>query len=162
MSLTKQDVLRHLSETGISYKNVEHRAIYTMEEMLSLGLPNTERVAKNLFLKDKGRNYYLLTVPEDRKVNLKELRAILSSKALTFAKPEELESILGVISGAVTPFGLLNDNEKRVAMVFDNFFKGGLIGVHPVDNTATVFLDFEDLVKVVSPFAKEVIFIDLG
>ncbi|MBQ3394322.1 MAG: prolyl-tRNA synthetase associated domain-containing protein [Oscillospiraceae bacterium] len=161
MSLKKEDILARLSESGIEYNNIDHPAVYTIEEMLQVGLPDTDRVAKNLFLRDDKKHYYLLTVPEDRKVNMKELRSILSSRPLSFARPEELDSVLGVISGAVTPFGLLNDGEKRVTMVFDNYFRGGLIGVHPVDNTATVFLGFEDLVGVVAPFAKEVVFIDL-
>ena len=161
MSLKKEDILTRLSESGIEYDNIDHPAVYTIEEMLQVGLPHTDRVAKNLFLRDDKKHYYLLTVPEDRKVNMKELRSILSSRPLSFAKPEELDIVLGVISGAVTPFGLLNDSEKRVTMVFDNYFKGGLIGVHPVDNTATVFLGFEELVGVVTPYAKEVIFIDL-
>ena len=51
--------------------------------------------------------------------------------------------------GAVTPLGLLNDEERKVTLYLDAAFCGGLIGVHPNDNTATVWLKVADLVMLI-------------
>ncbi len=160
MPLEKNDILKLLDEKEIPYVNIDHPAVYNMDEMRRLGLPDTDRVAKNLFLKDDRKHYYLVTLKGDRRLSMKELRAVLGTRPLTFAKAEELAGILGLIAGEVTPFGLLNDQNRQVTMVFDTFFAGGKIGVHPVDNTASVYLAFGDLVRAVSERAKEVVFLD--
>ena len=105
-----------------------------MEELAQVTLPYPDRDAKNLFVRDdKRRNYYLITVRGDKRVNLKEFRRRQGTKPLTFASPEELQAILGLIPGAVTPFGLLNDEECRVHFYIDrDFWQGsGLIGGAP-------------------------------
>lgn len=58
--------------------------------------------------------------------------------------------ILGLIPGVVTPLGLLNDLEHKVTFWLDkSFLEGsGLIGVHPNDNTATVWLKTQDLLQL--------------
>ena len=52
-------------------------------------------------------------------------------------------------TGAVSPFGLLNDAEHAVHFYWDKRFakNGGIIGIHPNDNTATVWLKADDSVK---------------
>lgn len=72
------------------------------------------------------------------------------SRALSFASADDLMDILGLIPGAVTPLGLLNDREGKVLFWLDHAFLGapGLIGVHPNDNTATVWLKTEDLLRI--------------
>ncbi len=60
-------------------------------------------------------------------------------------------AILGLIPGAVTPLGLLNDAEHKVQHFIDRVFLDapGIIGVHPNDNTATVFLKTRDLIELI-------------
>ena len=146
--MDKQAVYRFLDEKKIEHEITEHSAVYNMQELEQVALPYPDRDAKNLFVRDdKRRNYYLITVKGDKRVNLKDFRRSQGTKPLTFASPEELQEILGLIPGAVTPFGLLNDAECRVHFYIDqDFWQGsGLIGVHPNDNTATVWLKAEDL-----------------
>ncbi len=61
---------------------------------------------------------------------------------MSFASTEDLEAVLGLEKGAVTPFGLLNDTQHRTkCFVDEDFLAGdGLIGVHPLTNRATVVL----------------------
>lgn len=149
--MTKQEVYDFLDAKQIRHEITEHPAVYNMEELAQVSLPYPDRDAKNLFVRDdKRRNYYLLTVWGDKRVNLKDFRRKQGTKPLTFASPEELQEILGLIPGAVTPFGLLNDGQCRVHFYIDrDFWQGsGLIGVHPNDNTATVWLKAEDLVTL--------------
>lgn len=146
--MNKQEVYHFLEEKQIRYEVTEHPAVYNMQELEQVELPYPDRDAKKLFVRDdKRRNYYLITVQGDKRVNLKEFRRKQGTKPLTFASPEELQQLLGLIPGAVTPFGLLNDTECKVHFYIDrDFWQGsGLIGVHPNDNTATVWLQAEEL-----------------
>ena len=65
--------------------------------------------------------------------------------------------IMGLKPGSVTPFGVLNDDELRVKVFFDSAF-GGLIGVHPNDNTATVWLNINDLADIIRRHGNSVEF----
>lgn len=150
-----------LKEKNIEYTLVEHPAVYTIEEMMRLNLPHSEAVAKNLFLRDdKKRNYYIVTTREEKRTNLKELRARLGSRPLTFASEDDLGTMLGLIRGSVTPLGILNDSDKKVQVIIDKSFEGQLIGVHPNDNTATVWLRCDDLTKITADHGNNVIFVE--
>ena len=162
--MNKQDVYRFLTDKQIRYEVTEHPAVYNMQELEQVELPYPDRDAKNLFVRDdKRRNYYLITVKGDKRVNLKEFRRRQGTKPLTFASPEELQQSLGLIPGAVTPFGLLNDDACNVHFYIDRDFwqESGLIGVHPNDNTATVWLQAEDLAALLREHGTAVDVVDL-
>ena len=123
-----------------------------MAEMAAVSLPYPEADAKNLFVRDdKKQQYYLMTVQGNKRVNLKEFRKKNNTRPLSFASEEELMAILGLFPGAVTPLGLLNDTEHKVQCFIDRAFLDapGIIGVHPNDNTATVFLKTRDLIEMI-------------
>ena len=155
----KQEVYDYLKENGIWHEVTEHAAVFNMEELDAVQLPYPDCDAKNLFVRDdKRRFYYLITVKGDKRVDLKEFRKIYGTKPLTFVKPDELVEILGLIPGAVSPFGLLNDADKKVVFYIDAAFKEepGLIGIHPNDNTATVWLKAENLISIIEEHGNEV------
>ncbi len=148
--LGKAEVIALLRERGVDFDVVEHEAVYTMEGMDALALPFADEVVKNLFLRDdKKRNYYLVVMPEDKPANIKELRATLEARPLRFASEEDLAKYLGVIAGAVTPFGALNDPEGIVQVVFDEDLRGYAgLGVHPNDNTATLHVPLDAILAL--------------
>ncbi len=147
--MERQEILRLLNENGIVYRIVEHPAVYTMEEMHALQLEQEDAVARNLFLRDdKKRNWYLLVMHGDRPVDLKELRHLLGSRPLSFASESSLHEMLGLQKGAVTPLGALNDKEHIVQVVIDEEYRHQMIGVHPDSNTATVWMNCDDLVHL--------------
>ena len=128
-----------------------------MEELAAVDLPYPDCDAKNLFVRDdKKRNYYLITVKGEKRVNLKEFRKAHGLRNLSFASPDDLEKIMGLIPGAVTPLGLLNDEEKKVIFYLDQEFEESLIGVHPNDNTATVWMQSKDLLALLKEHGTEV------
>ena len=146
--MTKQETYQYLTEHDVPFEITEHQAVYNMAELDSVSLPYPDADAKNLFVRDdKRRNYYLITVKGDKRVNLKEFRKKHGLRNLTFASADELMDILGLIPGAVTPLGLLNDAEHKVELYLDAAFMGGMMGIHPNDNTATVWLKPDDLVE---------------
>lgn len=146
MANDKNGVLALLESAAIKYEVTEHRPIYTVEEGEALKLPHPEAIARTLFLcDDKHQNFWLVTLPKDKKLNLKALRTQLGSRRLTFAAAEELDAMLNLPPGSVTPLGALNDAECRVPVIIDAAFKESLIGVPLLTNTATIWLNGADL-----------------
>ena len=156
-------VLAKLGELQIPYELIEHAAVYTVEEMERLRLPHTDRIAKNLFIRDeKKRNYFLVTMLKNKSANLKELRSKLESKPLSFASEDDLYKYLKLYRGEVSPLGVLNDADNAVTVVIDNDVKTQeLIGVHPNDNTATVYIAVGDLIKLLETKGQKTTFVDL-
>ena len=156
--MNKEEIYKYLTDNGVKYEITEHKAVFNMEELGDVELPYPEWDAKNLFVRDdKKSNYYLITVRGEKRVNLKDFRRENGTRPLTFASSEELSEILGLIPGAVTPLGLLNDNDHRVKFYLDNDFKDmEFIGVHPNDNTATVWLSPADLIRLLKENGNEI------
>ena len=162
--MNKTEIYRFLDNKEISYETTEHKAVFNMEELNEVNLPYPEDNAKNLFVRDdKRRNYYLITVKGDKRVNLKEFRKANGTKPLTFASSEDLLEIMKLETGAVTPFGLLNDDERRVEFYFDKSFLEGnaMIGCHPNENTATVRLKSRDLIKLIEKHGNTVHIVEM-
>lgn len=158
--MDKRDIYDYLKERHIGFETTEHQAVYTMEELSDVVLPYPEADAKNLFVRDdKKRQYYLITVKGDKRVDLKAFRRQHATRPLSFASENELKDILDLVPGAVTPLGILNDAEHRVQLYLDEDFldSPGLIGVHPNDNTATVWLKTEDLIAIIQEHGSRVV-----
>lgn len=150
--MNKQEIYAFLKEHRIPHEITEHAAVFNMEEVSHLDLPHPEADAKNIFIRDKrSRIYYLITVRGAKRVDLKAFRQMQETGPLGFASAEDLMAILGLIPGSVTPLGLLNDHERKVRFFLDRaFLEGeGLIGVHPNENDATVWMQAEDLLAII-------------
>lgn len=152
-----------LEERAIPSQWAQHPAVHTIAEMRALGLKHAEMVAKNLFLRDdKKRNYYLVSVHQDRLVDLKSLRLQLGSRPLSFASPQDLQRLLKLEPGSVTPFRVLHDHQHQVTVVMDTAFRSmRTIGIHPNDNTQTVWLSVSDLETVIRTFGNQFLWVDL-
>lgn len=160
--MNKTETYQYLTEHNIVYEVSEHKAVFNMEEAEALALPYPECDAKNLFIRDdKKQNYYLITVKGDKRVDLKEFRKQHGLRALSFASPEELSAVMGLIPGAVTPLGILNDVERRVHFYLDKSFIGGKIGVHPNDNTATIWVQADELMDLIKKHGNAAEFTEL-
>lgn len=156
--MNKQEVYKFLKENNIWHEITEHKAVYNMAELEQIEIPYPEADAKNLFVcDDKKRNYYLITVKGNKRVDLKEFKSKNGTRSLRFASANDLMDIMVLKPGSVTPFGVLNDDELRVKVFFDSAF-GGLIGVHPNDNTATVWLNINDLADIIRRHGNSVEF----
>ncbi|MBR2259763.1 MAG: prolyl-tRNA synthetase associated domain-containing protein [Blautia sp.] len=161
--MTKQETYDYLTTHGIEYEITEHMAVFNMEELDAVKLPYPDCDAKNLFVRDdKKWNYYLITVKGDKKVNLKEFRKTHGLRNLSFASADDLMSIMKLIPGAVTPLGLLEDEDRKVTLYLDAAFGDGLIGIHPNDNTASIWLKASDLVKVIEEHGNTVNVVEIG
>ena len=154
--MTKQEKYDYLTTYGIDFEVTEHPAVFNMAEVAEISLPHPEADAKNLFVRDdKKLHYYMITVQGDKRVDLKKFRKQHGLRNLSFASAEDLRSILDLIPGAVTPLGILNDQERRVELYLDAAFSE-LIGVHPNDNTATVWMKTVDLIRIITEHGNKV------
>lgn len=162
MSQKRDLVLQTLAERNIPYQLWEHPAVYTIEEMDALDLPAPEAVVKNLFLRDaKGRRYFLVVLSKEKQADLRALGERLGVK-LSFASPERLAACMGLEKGSVTPFGVLNDQERKVEVLLDQDLRTRpLVAVHPNENTATVALAPDDLLQVLEDHGNPVTWLEL-
>ena len=160
--MNKQETYQYLKDHNISFEITEHPAVYNMEELESIDLPYPEGDAKNLFVRDdKKKNYYLITVKGDKRVNLKDFRKAHGLRPLSFASPEDLKKYMDLTPGAVTPLGLLNVEEAPITLYLDSEFKDSIIGIHPNENTATVWLQGDDLVALLRENGCEVEIVEI-
>ena len=158
--MNKQQIYDYLQENSIWHEITEHKDVYNMAELAEVPCPYPEADAKNLFVRDdKKQNYYLITVKGEKRVNLKAFRKAQGTRNLSFASAEDLLERLALIPGAVTPLGVLNDETRSVQVFLDQDFlqEPGLVGVHPNENTATVWLKTEDLIRIIREHGNEVV-----
>lgn len=155
--MNKTEIYQYLTENNIWHEITQHEAVYNMEELKAVELPYPEWDAKNLFVRDdKKRNYYLITVKGEKRVDLKEFRKQNGLRNLSFASEADLMEYMQLTPGSVSPLGLLNDPEHRVQFYLDAELAGNKIGVHPNDNTATVWMETDDLIKLIQNNGNEV------
>ncbi len=163
MNDTIKNTLAALDNRNIKYTIKEHEPVYTMDEMVVLGLDHDAVITKNLFIRDdKKRNYFLIVLTKEKQLNFKALQKTMNSRPLRFASENDLTKYLGLIKGAVSPLGILNDENRTVQVLFDEDLKNCTnLGVHPNDNTATVYLAFQDLCDLIKEHGNEVGFITI-
>ena len=136
--MNKQEIYEYLSQQHIWYEVTEHKAVYNMEDLSDVEIPYPQADAKNLFVRDnKKQNYYLITVRGNQRVDLKAFRKANGTRPLSFASEEDL-------------------TEKMVFV--DAYFleNDALIGVHPNENTATIWMKTEDLLRIIRAHGNEV------
>ena len=101
--MNREETIEYLKKENIDFTIIEHPAVFTVDEADRLNLPHKEAHAKNLFIRDeKKRNYYLITLKEDKVLDLKDLRRRFGTKSLSFASSDDLERILGVKPSSMT------------------------------------------------------------
>jgi Ala-tRNA(Pro) deacylase len=135
----------------IKYIRHEHKPVYTVEEANKLDTCIPGQHCKNLFLRNrKGDVHYLAVLDEAKQMDLKLLSKQIGSTSLSFASEERLYKYLGLKSGSVSPFGLINDLERKVIVLIDRDLIGkSIINFHPNVNTATIGVSHIDLEKFI-------------
>ncbi|MCC9296600.1 prolyl-tRNA synthetase associated domain-containing protein [Clostridium sp. MT-14] len=149
MSEGEQKVYDTLNEIGIEYEKYTHKPVYTVEDVNSLDIHIPGDHTKNLFLRNrKGNVHYLVVLEDSKQADLKKLSKQIGSTPLSFASEKRLGKYLGLKPGSVSPFGLINDDDKCVRAIIDNdIFKAERVGFHPNVNTATLVISTRDFQK---------------
>ncbi len=162
--LTKIDKLgffNFLKKNNIRYKNYNHPRVYTVEESKSIKEIIEGANTKNLFLKSKKNNFYLFSLLQSSKVDLKKMNKELSLGNISFASKDYLMKYLGLLPGSVSPFGLINDKENIVKFFLDKKINDySHFNFHPLDNDATISIPKEGFFKYMELINKKVIILN--
>ena len=157
MPKSPDDLFACLERLGIAVTTVSHPPLFTVADSQTLRGEIPGGHTKNLFLKDKKGSFFLVTLGEDAGVDLKQIHHIIgASGRVSFGRPEALLELLGVAPGAVTPFGLINDERGLVKFVLDApLFDHEVINAHPLTNEATTSIAADDLLRFVRTTGHE-------
>ncbi len=152
------EIKEYLKEKEIKFKTFTHPAVYTCEEAEKYNKKIKGIHSKNLFLKDrKSRTFYLVIQPANKKVDIEELSKQLKDK-LKFANENDLKEILNVSTGAVSPFGLINDKEHKTIVVIDKeIWDSEFVSFHPNINTETLELTKQGFHKYIGSLENKLI-----
>ncbi len=143
---TPAQLMMALGALSIETKILQHPPLLTVADSKQHRPDVAGGFTKNLFVYNKKKQMWLLTLQEDRVINLKQAAKTLNAQNFSFASPERLMHYLGVHPGSVSPMALINDIGNQVQFVIDEtLLKHELIHVHPLDNRQTMTLKTEDM-----------------
>ncbi|ABW19900.1 prolyl-tRNA synthetase associated domain-containing protein [Alkaliphilus oremlandii] len=164
MDIREKKVYETLDMLNIVYDRYTHPAVYTIAEIEEHELKG-DNIAhcKNLFLRNsKGDQHYLVVIESSKKTSTKDLAKQIGSTRLSFASPDRMEQYLGLEPGAVSPFGLINDENKEVVLLIDkDLQKREKITFHPNINTASITITYEDFQRYVQWCSNTVQYVDV-
>jgi Ala-tRNA(Pro) deacylase len=150
--LRPQQLFARLAELGLAHTTVEHAPVFTVEQAKAHRGTLPGHHIKNLFLRNKKEQMWLVVALEDRAIDLKRLGEVLGAGRLSFGSAERLKRHLGVEPGSVTPLALINDEARAVRLVLDRGLADSAqinapINAHPLVNTMTTSIARTDLLK---------------
>lgn len=158
----EERLYRDLTEAEVAYNVHEHPAVFTVEESRSIKTDIECLHTKNLFLKDAGGAFFLLTVPAEARIDLKRVHPLLACRRLTFGKPDAMEALIGVTPGSVTPLAMINAEVGAITLVMDEALAVDQpVGVHPLRNTATMVLNGTDILTAARGWGHDLRVVDL-
>ncbi len=143
-----QHLLTLLDTLSVSYTLHHHVAVHSVEDATDVDQQVEATGCRNLFLRDKKKKMFLLTVQNDTAIDLKKLEKRLSCGRLSFGSAERLFDNLGVRPGSVCPFSIMNDKDHNVTLILEeDMMRQDKVAYHPMQNTMTVALTPQDLIK---------------
>lgn len=146
--LSPQQLFDRLAELGIVHRTVEHEAVFTVEQAKRHRGVLPGHHIKNLFLRNKKEEMWLVVAEEDKRIDLKALGELLGAGKLSFGSADRLMTYLGVLPGAVTPFSIINDKQRKVTVVLDqDLLEKNPVNCHPLVNTKTTAIAPQDLLR---------------
>lgn len=158
----REKLFQRFAELAIDAPTVPYPAHATVEEGKALRGAMTGTFTKNLLLKDKKGRHFLLSFHEDRALDLKTLHKRLGARGqLGFASGERVTEYLGVLPGALTPLGLINDRTGAVTAVVDaSLMETEQVNFHPLVNTESTGLRPQDLLHFIRSCEREPMLVD--
>ena len=156
-------VKEYLNTLGIQFKIVEHKPAYTTEEADKYIEGYDGVRTKTMFICNKKKtNYYMIIMDDSKRLDMNKFKEIVSEKQMKMALEEALKEKLGIEPGMVSPFGLLNNDEKDVKICMDKeIITEEIMTFHPNDNTKTLFITTKDLFKYLENIGYELNIIEL-
>lgn len=156
----KQKVFDVLDELLVEYQNYEHVPVFTCDEAKGVDIP-WFRVKSLLLRNKKASNYYMVVLPDEKKLDTNIIRDMFSDSKMSFASEERMVDLIGIRPGSVSPYALVNNSEKNIKVIFDAELKGQLIWLHPLQNDNTVVTNMDYVEKFLNHLGFEYYFKEL-
>lgn len=151
LPLSSDALLARLDEWGLPYRLHTHVPLRTVEDAKAVEdqfmVPGENALRlKNLYLRDKKKRNYLVTLEQSREVDLKALGVELGAGKFSFGSADRLLQNLGVRPGAVSPLTMINGVGNEVQFYMDAAAqKADVIYMHPLVNDRTVAMARSDV-----------------
>ena len=164
MASVKEDVLSALGALGVPYELLDHAPVHTMEDCKAAEEALGGVMPKNLFLTPRNHaTHHLLIARADAPFRTARISRQLGVSRLSFATAEELMEMLRTLPGAISPMGLLFDQERKVRLAIDRALRGEeRLLFHPCVNTATLAISGADFFgRLLPALGHEAVYVDM-
>jgi Ala-tRNA(Pro) deacylase len=142
------ELIELLDRENYNFTAHQHDALFTVEDSKKLRGEIDGAHSKNLFLKNKKNEFFLLSCEEADKIDLKKISKSLELGNVSFAKEEHLEKYLKIKPGSVSPFALLNDIGGFVNFYLEKtLYESKFVNFHPLINTCTVTIETKRFIE---------------
>lgn len=147
----QQQVYDKLKELEIDFEYYEHPEAPTIEIAAQFYRGENTTLCKNLFFRNhKGNRHYLVIMDSTQAMDIHDMEHRLHQGKLSFASPERMMKYLGVRPGSVSLFTLVNDQNHEVTLFVDKcLLDKEKVSFHPNDNTASLVISRDDMMKFV-------------
>jgi Ala-tRNA(Pro) deacylase len=163
MRTTPEQLFAYLDQLGIEHRTMSHPPIFTVEQGRDWHDKIPGLHCKNLFLKDRRDKVWLAVMPGDKRADLNRLEKRVHAARLSFGKPNLLLEVLGLTPGSVTPFGLIDDQQRRVSVIIDeDLLEAEWMNCHPLHNAASTTLRSADLLRFIRSLGYAPLIVDCG
>lgn len=163
MTASPDTLFAYLDKLSIEHATVQHDPLFTVSEGLELKASLPGGHTKNLFMRDKDGTIVLISAHAHSQIRLNQLHKLIGTRRLSFAGPDLMEEVLGVVPGSVTGFALLNDKANRVRFIMDAALEAfEEINFHPLVNTATTRVSLFDFKRFVRATGHDLVIIDFS
>ncbi len=162
LPLKPDELLETLEKQGIDFRLHRHEPIFTVAEgeHLKESIPGTH--CRNLFVRDKKQNMFLVVAANETRIDMKKLQKVLDCGRLSFGSADRLWENLGITPGSVCPFCIANDTDKNVRIILDHdMMQSEIVNYHPMDNAMTIGITPADLIRYIRETGHEPEVVDL-
>ena len=155
--LGENELIKAIQEFGYKYKIHKHAPLHTVQDSVKLRGKIEGSHSKNLFLKNKKNQFFLISCEENSKIDLKKMSKLTCAGNLSFSKKEYMMELIGVNPGSVTPYALLNDKNNKVRFFLeDKLFNSNILNFHPLVNTSTISLSKSNFISFMVENGKKI------
>lgn len=150
LPISSDTLLAQLADWGLQYRLFSHIPLRTVAEAkqveAEMAQPGVASLKiKNLYLRDRKKRNYLISVEQDRVVDLKALGQEIDAPGLSFGSADRLLQMLGILPGAVSPLAMITGAQNDVRFYMDTAAQAAdVIHMHPLVNDRTVAMPRAD------------------
>ena len=113
-------VYQELERLGIKYERVDNDVVEAMEECVEISEKLGAEIRKTIVVCNRQKtDFYLVILPADKRFDSKLFAAMMRTARVSFASPEDMQSVIGLTPGEASVMGVLNDPEGKVQVVID-------------------------------------------